>query len=196
MKDPLCAKSFFARLFLLAAILSSCSGPLSRDEYVRWVRDYNNGLHVTRKFSSFQFDLQYQPPQYMLLQRTADRERSQQDIEGLSDLQYYTLTVSPEEGEVDILATGDFSEQQRRRYYFSYEFQQDLVLEEEGTELPCVLFHFERPANIKGRHTFVLAFENPHKRSEQSKLVIRSRYFGDLPIKIKVAKNNLPSLAL
>ncbi len=176
-------------------IFTSCTGSLDRKEFIRWVEDYKNGLHVLKVTDEFIFDLQYQPSQYLSLQRNSSGALPKIDED---NLQHYTLTISASDSKLDFMDYGihDFSEKQRKLYYFSYLFQNDIHVEENGTIMPCVLFHFERQADLKHGRTFVLAFEKSKEETNETYLVINSDQFGSLPIKIKVFKKNIPALKL
>lgn len=183
-------------------VFFSCSPDLSKEAYIEWVRDYDHGLHVRKKSSEFVLDLQYQPSAYVWMQQhpAGLRNGGQQEasIDSLSDIQYYTLTVSIDHTNYDFMDYNvrDEAEKQQKLYYFSYLFQNDLVLEENEETLPCVLFHFERQGDLGRHRTFVLGFESPDRTAKEARLVIRSRYFNSLPIKIKVNKDNIPSVSI
>lgn len=174
---------------------TSCNSALSSDAYVSWVRDYDNGLHVRKQFSAYNFDLQYLPSQYVMLQRKGTASGAQDDG---SALQHYTLSVNLENKAADLITynISNNADRQRRLYYFSYEFQQDITLEENGKVLPCALYHFEKGSGVSNISTFVLAFENNGGVSQEATLVINSAHFSALPIRIKVSKDNIPSLAI
>jgi hypothetical protein len=188
-----------AVVFLITCI-SGCSGKLDRTEYVRWVCDYENNLHVRKGYQDFVFDVQYSPADLVWLQRTrvVDQSHYQEEKKEIENMQYYTLNISISGDDVDIVDYGvsDMAERQRKLYYFSYLFQQDIKLEDGGEEVPCVLFHFERPVDLKNSRTFMLGFENRHKDSKEARVVITSPHFGSLPIKIKVSKDNIPTLVI
>ena len=181
--------------FFLIAFFTSCNSALSSDAYVSWVKDYDNGLHVRKQFSEYNFDLQYLPSQYVMLQRQGAASVAQDDG---TVLQHYTLSVSLENNAADLITynISNSADRQRRLYYFSYEFQQDITLEESGKVLPCALYHFEKGSGVSNISTFVLAFENNGGASEEATLVINSAHFSALPIRIKVSKDNIPSLAI
>lgn len=181
--------------FFLSGCCISCNSALSRDAYVAWVRDYDNGLHVKKQFSGYDFDLQYLPSQYVMLQRSGAVTEGQ---DGQATLQHYTLSVSLENKAADLIShnIANSIEKQQKLYYFSYEFQQDITLEENGKVLPCALFHFEKGSGLSNVSTFVLAFENSEVPSAEATLVISSEHFSALPIKIKISKDNIPSLAI
>lgn len=191
----------FSFLCIMVLFLAACSGGLERKEYVAWVHDSENGLHVKKEHGNYIFDLQFQPTEYVLLQRigdTSDTSQYRSARKEIETTQYYTLTVSIADQKTDFInyQVHDMSEKQRKLYYFSYQFQNDIRLEENGQELPCVLFHFERPVDLRPARTFVLGFENPFTASKESTLVITSGQFGSIPIRIKVSKENIPTLKL
>lgn len=170
----------------VACLIFSC---VSRDgeEFVKWVRDYDNGLHVKQNSGEFLLDLQYQPGKYLKIIQGIEHQ-----TDTLHDgIQHYLLTIDLQSDNQNIVEYNCHTpeDMQRKLYYFSYLFQNDITLEENGNILPCVLFHFERSADLKKSRTFLLGFENHDKESEEARLVINSQHLGSLPIKIKVLKN-------
>lgn len=163
-------------------LFTCCTGQLERDAYISWVKDYENGLHVRKSVDEFIFDVQFQPLDFIKISNSAS---------AIDDsLQYYTLTVRVNDDHSDILdyKVKSAAEKQQRAYYFSYHFQNDIHLEEEGHQLFPVLFHFEQSISPDNSKTFLLAFENKHA-SEEVKLVIESPMFGSLPVKMKILKS-------
>ncbi len=187
-------------LWLVPVVLLSCSGSLDRQEYMSWVRDYKNGLHVQKQSGEFLFDLQYQPPEYLLLQRNPQLTQNgyAAAVKETEGLQYYILTASLADKSQDITTYGaqNEAEAQRKQYYFSYLFQDDITLEDNGKTMPCVLYHFERSVDLKKGRTFVLAFEATAAPSPETTVVITSEAFGSLPIKIKVKTGQAPKVKL
>lgn len=162
-----------------------------------WVRDYKNGLHVKKTFSSFVFDLQYQPSDYVTVLKNDASPVSKGGHD--TNIEYYTLKVSLTDPRRDIInfESQSGAEAQRRKYYFSYLFQEDVYVEENGKRFPCVLFHFERP-EFQKTGTFVLGFERPEGSlpGTETRFVIESPYFSSLPIKIAISKTDIPSLKI
>ena len=177
--------------FIGLIVATSCNTSLDKREYIHWVENYENGLHVRKASDPFVFDLQYLPGQYISLQRNFSQDSSLHD-----NLEHFVLTIStPDSGE-DFIDHGirDFAEKQRRLYYFSYLFQNDIHLEQHGEIIPCVLFHFEQQTNTKTGKAFVLAFEKSNKKSDELMFVIDSQQLGSLPVRIKISKSNIPVL--
>jgi hypothetical protein len=169
---------------------------LEKKEFIDWVRDYDNALHVKQEHSGYVFDLQFKPWQLSWIEQgnpTTDQSIAEEEF---SVLQYYTLTIRGTGGE-DIMMKEARNEAdvQRNRYYYSYLFQQDISLVEGDTVLPCVLYHFEKSTGLVAENTFLLGFENPVK-SDNATLVIKSDRLNSMPIRITISKDNIPSLNL
>lgn len=194
-------KTIYPACFLIFMFtLGACDSPLSREAYRQWIRDYSNKLHVTATESDFTFDLQFLPSEYVALQRGIDRTSQDSiaaEVEKISAMQFYTLSISTRSN-IDLVNHGvsNMSEKQRNQYYYSYQFQNDITLEENGRVLPCALYHFERQPDANGATSIALGFENPDKKSEEAYVVIRSDRFSSLPVRIKVSKSNIPHVKL
>ena len=176
-------------------LMSACSGSLEKDEYIRWIKDTKNGLHVTKVSNEFVFDLQYQPADYLRLQSGVLNKQQENTTD---QLQYYMLSIGLVNEAADLIDynVSDNSGKQEKLYYFSYRFQDDIYLEENGKRMPCVLFHFQRPQDSKHKRTFLLAFESQDQKSAETKFVINSAQFGALPVRMKVVKKNIPILKM
>jgi hypothetical protein len=179
-------------MFLLVCLwLMACSGALRQEDYRTWVEDMDNGLHVQQDEGNYLIDVQYMPADYMWLQNPSGNRHE------LDSMEYYRIILTPKAAidflDVDVKTPED---RQRRLYYFSYLFQNDVLLEEDGIKKPCVMAHFESGADVQKGRRFVLGFESPGKPSGVSKLIINSEHLSSLPIVIKISKDNIPTLPL
>lgn len=185
---------------LACVVFLSCSRDLGPQEFIRWVNDAGNGLHVVKESGEYTFNLQYLPAAYMVLQQEPALRGTafQKAVEEAAGMQYYTLTINPTGAGADFIKDGSVSpeELQRKLYYFSYLFQQDIHVEENGETIPCVLYHFERSGDVKTSRTFVLGFEDHAHTSKEARVVISSPWLNSLPVKIKVRKDNIPILKI
>lgn len=185
------SKKILSLAISLSTLLSSCDNTLEREEYISWVRDYENGLHVRKAAGDFDFDIQYQPAFYLALLNNDTSYVSNQGID------HYILKVGVSDEDSDIINYGVKSneELQRRSYYFSYVFQNDIYVLEGGKKLPCVLYHFE-PSDMTNDRTIVIGFEKNEGVGsvDESIVVIESPFFSALPIKIKVSKKRIPAV--
>lgn len=191
---------FFYAWGLLTLMLGACRNELSVQEFDAWMRDYDNGLHVKKESGHYLFEVQYQPVEWIVSQQ---HDFSSEDeylklVRNQSNLQRYILTVSLKDKNADFInqQVNDLAEKQQLLYYFSYRFQDDVHLEESKRSFPCALYHFERSSDLKNSRTFVLAFEATNEDTKESEIVIESPLFGASPIRIKVTKNNLPTIQL
>jgi hypothetical protein len=190
-------------LFLLVLFggLSSCHRDLSAEEYVDWVRDYKNGLHVKATEGNFTYDVQFQPSEYVLLQRfgsSLNEKIVKRELPGVNTTHFVLLNVVAD-GKKDFLdiAGSDPSERQKVDYYFSYLFQNDLHLEDGEQILPCILYHCEKNTRIPGARTFVLGFNKPNSSATTTvKLVSRCGLLSSLPVKVSISKSDIPGISL
>lgn len=175
-----------------------CNSPLSGERYVEWVTDRSNGLHTTYVSEDISIDVQYKPWEYVWLQDQNFNPiaRSTAQVE-LGGLHYVTLRIKPLQSSQDIvkLNASNLSDVQSNLYYFSYLFQQDIFLEENGKRKPVVLYHFEESSDLKTERTFHLGFENDGK-SNDAFLIIESEKIFSLPIRIQINKKNIPELKI
>lgn len=128
-------------VLLLATLMASCNRPLGKEAYIDWLTAEKNGLRAVRSAGDHYFDLQYQPPEMIYLQRNPqgglpgrDREA---ELEDIAALQYYVLTIGLADNPEDFIVSGTSgpAERQARIYYFSYPFQEHVFLLEEGKKL-------------------------------------------------------------
>jgi len=189
-------------IILMSMVLISCSSSLSPSEYVKWVASEDNGLVKTKTIEEVSVKVQYKPLAYIIANemRTNDikskvyKER-EKELEGM---QYYNVVLDITDAR-NILnyKVSDMGGQQARIQYLSFGMQQDIYLEEDGKELPCKLFHFERTYNISKERTFLLAFEqNKNTLAKNKTLVINSPMLGTGPIKVKFLAKDLKQLPM
>lgn len=179
----------------LVLLASACGQKMDRKEYIEWVQDYSNGLHVKKNVNHYIFDVQYLPPAYRWFQVHRDKSSdTPMEMQFSKDgLQYYLLKIGFADGKTDLIkgVAKDKKIWEKRAYYFSYRFQQHLYLEEDGRKLPCELFHFEKAFDLRPERTFVLGFASGQGMKEIN-MVINSPAFDTGPVKIPISKMNIP----
>jgi hypothetical protein len=181
--------------FIALSLLISCGRSLSKGEYISWVQNSDNGLHVTKEVNRITFDVQFLPSDFIALQRAV--QNIGPPAKDGSPLKQLTLKIGVADGG-DILNydVSNQSEQQQRLYYFSYLFQEDIYLERAGNKMPCVLNHFEKSMDSKNYRTFHLMFEDSNDDlSDEFDLVIESDRLSSLPIRFKIRIDNIPQVS-
>jgi hypothetical protein len=171
--------------------LYGCGKELSQQDYIQWVRNYDNGLHVQKEVGDFVFDLQYQPSEYLKLINQSNGVKNNQS----DSMQYYVLRIGLVQSNSDIInyQIQSISEKQQRLYYFSYLFQNNIYIEDGGVRHSCTLFHFEQ-SDLEGARTFVLGF--PQSQGGEPTLIVDCPLFGSLPIKVKIDRHDTPTVKL
>lgn len=183
-------------LFFLPIVLCSCTQSVGEKEYISWVEDYGNGLHVLRPLGDYSFDLQYKPAEYIYLQNKDITNHAAVDDIAEDDMQYFTLTIGLTDSAMDFIDynTPTMAQKSAKLYHFSFKFQEEIYLEEHNEKIPCVLYHFERSYDLKASRTFVLGFESPNREAKSTKLVIDSPWFNTGPVKFIIDKSSIPEL--
>lgn len=185
-------------LMLVGLVLPGC-GPMSVEDYVAWVKDYDNGLHQQRAVGEYVFDTQFKPIAYMMLKQNQGKLPTAQALEEYKTEAegevYFDLKLGPKSGNVDLLRFNAASqdEYQQRVYYFSFKFQESIYLEQDGKKIPCSAYHFERAYNLKNNRSFLLGFSNVDIAKPAS-LVIDSDLLKTGPVKFNFDWKELPSL--
>ena len=181
-------------VFINFFLLISCNSGLKADEYRKWVTNQENGLHCNYQLGDFSFDVQFKPWEYVWLSQGDNQMNREQAQRELGGLQYYSLTISTSQL-VDIIKYGATTpeEVQQNLYYYSYLFQYDISLLDNGKKLPCVLYHFERSGDLRTSRTIELGFET-NGLSKEAIIVIQSQKISALPVQIKIKKENIPAL--
>lgn len=166
----------------------SCTQSSRSLRYVNWVQDFENGLHQKEQIGDFVFDLQYLPEEYLKL---IENKGIESDDHLYTGFQQYQLSITLPDGKDNLLTHNCTTEEEteNRLYYFSYRFQYDIHLKENGIMLPCVLYHFERSLDLANSRNFLLGFENRDSLSTEADLIIQSKQFPESRIALKILKN-------
>lgn len=74
--------------------------------------------------------------------------------------------------------------------YYLFKMQQDLKLNTNNEELPCLIYFFERNFALTKRNTFIVGFKHPVK-NDRTYLSIDNKYFGLGKINIELPTNTV-----
>ncbi len=174
---------------------------LDPKSYMAWVRDGDNGLKRDKTVGEITFSIQYKPLEYIVcLEEKKDKIAEslvQQKVSELSDMQYFDLSISLNEGRRELLKYQLSSPQQynERVNYFAFAMQKDIVLVQGDDTLPCVLYHFERAYDVTPSSTFLLGFSlNRHAHFEDKTLILYDKTFDKGTIKIAFDKDEFTKI--
>lgn len=195
----------FSFVVLLVRDCNSSVRSLGPADYVNWVEDPENGLHITKAVGETTIELQYKPQDYQVLKDNPQTELSLDEFKSqqaeISDMQYFTLRISNSKGgdllRSDASGVSDFSQ---RLAYFSSAMQKDISLIDGKDTVKCLLFHFERSYGIDPRSTFVLGFpfaKNKNTlpgKNEDKTVLFDDHEIGTGPVMITIEAEKLALL--
>jgi len=156
-------------LICFSLVVVSCHHSLKPIEYVKYVEDNKNGLHLKQTRQQFIYSLQYKPLDYVALEELRQEQVTaselQQEKKSFGNMQYFTFRISSSDSTKDILKEGTTTNEEysQRQNYFDFHIQRDLKLIEDGDTLACRLCHCIRTYGLTPYADFVLAFEGNHK---------------------------------
>jgi len=180
---------------------------LTPKEYVKWVKEPENGLVKEKKMNELQFSLYHLPSAYMVCNEIKNEKISKQQFVSIAaqyeDFEYYMLKIeamgfNQELAKFQLQSTQEYEE---RIKYFAFAMQQDIYIEtENGNSFPCEIFHFERIYNIAPYTTFMLGFAKENlKNTSYRTIVLNEKIFNKGLLKFKwstSALENVPQIAL
>ncbi len=169
--------STYLLVVCLLPLLAGCKqSVLSPQQYMDWVRNEDNGLHISKTIEDYSFSLQYKPFEYVMFLQLGKENAIRSQVEAkrgeMDGMQYYTLQIQGKNrGEI---VGNEYSaeEQAMRLEYFMGPAQDDIVLVEGKDTLPCVLYHFERSYNLDNGNALVLGFSKPANSGVTDKQLI------------------------
>lgn len=153
-------------LFIATIGISCSKDSLSVVDFVRYVKNPDNGLITERKVGDFKFTLQYEPVDYLALRELRNDKITQENFEStkkqFGNSVYFDFVITTLDPQEDLLKgkDGDSIKFNQRLNYFSFDFNQKVFLVDGTDTLPCMLHHFERTFGISPENHISLAFEN------------------------------------
>ncbi len=192
---------------IMLITIVGCKQSAIPSDYVRYVRNPDNGLLRSKQVGPVHIDLQYKPIPYLIANELRRNDISKEEFlprqKELTGSQYYNLQLSvTDQPQANIInyRLRDETEIQKRLYYLSFGMQNDIRLIDGTDTLKPMLYHFERSYDLAPHRTFVLAFEQrPDNRYKDKTLILDSPVLATGPLKLKIkadALQNLPDLKL
>jgi hypothetical protein len=187
---------------LIVLMLGAChKSVLPPAEYVEWLKNEANGLHVKKSIGKYEFDLQYKTPEYLVLSTNSTNPTSKAEMENerrkFEALEHYTLRIRSGNNTGILEGSSDEVYAGLLEYFISYA-QDDIYMIQENDTVPCVQYHYERTYGLSPDITIVLGFE---KRSlpgaGDRAFVFNDHVLGIGPVKFNFDKEvytQLPAL--
>jgi hypothetical protein len=177
-------------------------------DYVKYVKDSKNGLTVVKHMDKVDYSAQYRSAEYMVASEQKDpylkTDMFNKEKLKYADLEYYLLQISTANGNQDVLTINLQSEEEytKRQGYYSFAFENDIVLVEGIDTLPCAIFNYVPNYGLSPHIDFLLAFtknknESDGKLKFDRNFIINDQVMGYGTVKLTLKKedlNNIPSL--
>jgi len=186
--------------------LQSCNSvpdSLVPSEYVKWIKNEENGLTKTKSFNNLHFTVTYKPVEFIICNEERTDKLKQEIVDSrskkLDGLYHFGLRLKTDiSGDVMAHEMMDESQYFDRVSYYGFEFQNDIVLVQNLDTLPCGLFNFVRSHGIAPYVDFVFSFPKTKDILDSDlQLVVNDKVFNNGKIKFvfdhKII-NNLPQL--
>lgn len=180
---------------ILFSLLSCSSNNLTKQDYIDWVQNPDNGLIIHKEIGNFGYELFYKPLPYQLLQSNTDLSY----LDEHKNTQHYTFKIESLDG-LDVLKAGvkDDAEYNNRLFYLADYIQQDFSLIQGVDTLPCLFAHYERNYGLAPFAKITLAFEEKEASQNLEKTIqFNDPVFGAGPIHFNYTSttlSNIPNL--
>lgn len=184
---------------------------LSKEEYIKWIIDDENGLNQSKEINEFTFKVQYRPHEFEALLNMSDEDNLTQSsfkekLQSIKETQFFTLTISSNNTSIELLQYNiqDNEEYYARVEYYSFNIHKDIILIDGEDTLECKLSHFERSYSTAPEIKIHLVFPEFSKSINEDAcrekvISINDRVFSCGIINIKIDKESIcsiPSLKL
>ena len=171
-------------------------------EYVSWVENNENELHISKEIDGILYNIQYRPVDYIVAKEKRKLELPKVELEErvskLNGAQYYSLRLNKAEGNEDILLYKIQGEQDyyERVNYCNAAMAEDIKLIEGKDTLYCTLFQYVPTYGVAPYADFVFSFDDKKYQGDKI-LLFNDRIFGagELQFQIKEdAIKNIPDI--
>lgn len=170
---------FYVSCFFL---ICSCSNQLTGKELHQWVVNPSNELIKSIESAEHQWDIQYEPLDYMIAKSFKQKIPSQIEYDSVrkrkEGLQYFKIKIQSKiHGNIfknDPLYRTDDSQVLD---YFLNDFEYDLLLVDGKDTLLPKLYHFERNYGALNYNNVLVAF-NASDDKDDKKMLLQDRIFG------------------
>ena len=197
--------ALYALIFSTSILISCNSNKLNRDEYIRWVESYENGLKQTKIIDNTEFKLQYRPHTYVVLKELHIKNPTYKMLtekeEELKNYKYFGLQIKKDTSLNKKLNNKLYEGVQlNQSAYFDLYMPGHIWLIEGKDTITCSMFHFESDGGLRPYYNFLIAFSKNTNKDTLDKVFI---FDDDLIVKgvvsftVKASDiNNIPNIKL
>jgi hypothetical protein len=171
---------------------------ITSNEFVKWVRNNENGLRVTNKGEHFAFHLQYEPNEYKVLKDLSMRVESdslfKKKVEEVGQYQYYVFTIASLNN-LPVLENNISEEQEYldRQYYLTTLISNDIVLIDGGDTLHPLISHYERNYGQSLSDNINLIFPTSNKPGDKT-MIFYDPIFEKEPVELKIEISDIEDI--
>jgi hypothetical protein len=184
-------------IYLLSYILLLGCGEkeLTPLEYVKWVKNPENGLQLNKQIENYNFLLQYQPIEYTVINELQQEEIEdkilKKGMKSKEGLQYLTFKMATVENKA-IFSGNSLTDSVRN--YLNYEIKKDFYLLENGDTLLCKLFHYENTNGMTPYDAFVLGFEPSRNKMNDKKFLFKANIIDLEQVEMNIKNTAIKSI--
>lgn len=187
-------KSIITLLVIIVAFCSCKQKELDPIDYVKYVEDESNGLHLSKQIGDILYSIQYKPAEYMMLKEGGlDQKKSVSS--DYNNLLCFNMRIQHKNKKTDVLSVGisDDKEYMARLDYMTFQMKDDIYLIDRYDTLNCSFFHSVRNYSLAPYADFVLVFENKTSKKESNEMVLvfDDKIFGNGIIKFQINNNDI-----
>ncbi len=174
---------------------------LEPEDFVDYVRHADH-LNKKKLVDGVEYRLTALPSEFMACNEFKSNDISLSEfrsaLNGYEGTEYYQLQIEVPGVAAEIASVNLTSQQEYRDRisYLAFSMQNDLkVVDENGVEVPCSVYHFERTYNVTPYSTFLIGFETgPVAKSMERTVVLEDNLFNNGLIKFNWSKDQLSNI--
>lgn len=195
--------SFYA---FIMGVFVSCTSTSNEDnvkvlppaDYVNWVKNPSNGLVKSSQVGKVLYELTYTPKEYVVANEIRSNSISSEELDNrvseLGNQQYYNLKIKSLNSS-DVMQTNITSrdEYDARINYYSFDFQNDIVLVAGMDTISCNMCHFVRSHGVAPYVDFILSFDE-YKESKDNQILLFDRQIAKDVVSFKYQASDFKNL--
>lgn len=190
--------SFIIYVMSLSVLCASCSGGLSPKDYVHYIENPGNGLLVKEEVNGVNYELQYQPTDYCVMQEkrsfSVPGDEFAQLRKRFSGLEHYVLRIKSKDMDSLVNKMDDTAKYKKGiTEYFDFGIQKDIKLIEGKDTVPCSICQADANTGISEYYTFSMGFPANHFEGDRY-FVFMNKILKTGNVKLAITDKSMKSL--